>query len=284
MKIARVAIDGAVRWAAIDADDVVRPIRGDFGDWTAALTRDGASAVDLEDEGRALDSVDLLAPLEPGSRIFGCGANYWEHLRRGPVPFSEPPKVPVAYLKPEVAIIGPGAEITYPSHTEKLDYEVELVAVLGRDIEPGEQASAALLGFTVGNDVSIRDTDDPLGAPDLYTMKAADGISPLGPWIVTADELGGLGQPGLAISLSINGEERQRDVTSDVIFPIDDLLRWVNVRNRLHAGDVIYTGTPHGTAFERGEGYLQTGDLVEAEIEGIGVLSNRVGAKVPAEV
>lgn len=284
MKLARYARDGQVRWGAIDADEVVHPIGGTFAEWTAKLTREGTDAVDLDDAGHPLAEVDLLAPLEPGSRIFGCGANYWEHLRRGPVPFSEPPKVPVAYLKPEVAIVGPDAEITYPSHTEKLDYEVELVAVLGRDIEPGEQASAALLGFTVGNDVSIRDTDDPLGAPDLYTMKAADGISPLGPWIVTADELGGLGQPALAITLSVNGEERQRDVTSEIIFPIDDLLRWINVRNRLHAGDVIYTGTPHGTAFERGEGYLEPGDLVEAEIERIGVLSNRVGAKVPAEV
>lgn len=112
-------------------------------------------------------------------------------------------------------------------------------------------------------------------------MKAADRMSPMGPWIVTPDEVGGLSQPELDMSLTVNGAERQNDNTRNHLFTLDQLLRWVNERNRLRADNVIYTGSPGGTAFEGdvAELYLQPGDVVEAWIEGLGVLRNTVGQK-----
>lgn len=275
--------DGADRgpfWGAVDAEEqTVRPIDEGFAAWAGRFSADGEGSLDLSADPIDLASLERLAPYEPGARIFGCGANYWEHLKQTGL-FEKPPTVPVAYFKADSSIIGPDSEIRHASYTNKLDYEVELVAVVGRPLEAGAPPSASLLGYSVGNDVSIRDTEDPFGTPDLFTMKGADRMSPVGPYICSNDEVGGLGQPALDISLRVNGEVRQHDNTKNVIFSIDFLLEWIDLRNTLRAGDLLYTGTPAGSATEHGQQrFLQPGDVVEAEIERLGVLRNTVGKK-----
>lgn len=278
--------ESAPFWGVVDRQSEVEGIEGALASWAPSVIDGGIGDLPLTGDRRRLADLTLLAPFESPGRVFACGANYWEHLRSAGF-MDAPPKVPVAYLKVDTSIIGPGVPIRYPSFTNQLDYEVELVAVIGRPLVPGRPPSESLLGYTVGNDVSIRDTDDPFGAPDLYAMKAPDGISPVGPWIVTADELGPGGQPSLVISLLVNGEIRQEESTGNVIFPIDDLLAYVNDRNALRAGDILFTGTPHGTAAEGPDGrFLEPGDVVQAQIEGIGVLCNTVAdrdADVPPD-
>jgi 2-keto-4-pentenoate hydratase/2-oxohepta-3-ene-1,7-dioic acid hydratase in catechol pathway len=270
-------------WGSVDLESgTVRVIEEPFAEWAPKFSEWGEDRLLFAASELPLSQIRVLAPYEAPARIFCCGANYWEHLQATGL-FEKPPEVPVAYFKADASIIGPDIEIRYPSYTNKLDYEVELVAVVGRPLVDGVPPSRSLLGYSIGNDVSVRDTQDPFGTPDLYTMKAADRISPLGPWIVSPDELGGVGQPSLDISLTVNGELRQHDNTGNVIFSIDYSLSWINERNLLRPGDLLYTGTPAGPVGEKKgqppERFLQPGDVVEARIEGLGVLRNVVGAK-----
>ena len=117
-----------------------------------------------------------------------------------------------------------------------------------------------------------------MGGLDLFTMKALTGATPVGPWITTKDEFGGSGQIDVGISLRVNGEERQHDRTAKMIWSLDECLDYVVARVALNAGDIVFTGTTDGVGMEDGR-FLREGDLVEAEIEGIGVLRNVVGAK-----
>ncbi len=265
-------------WGVVGPDGSIQAIVGPLPAWAPLVVDEGIDAVTTAEESLPLEVLTVLAPFDLPGRVFACGGNYIEHLRDAGF-LDDPPKAPVAYLKVDSSIIGPEVAIRYPSYTEQLDYEVELVGVIGRPLRAGEAPSAALLGYTVGNDMSVRDAPGPLSGFDLYVMKAADGISPIGPWIVTPDELGGPGQPALEITLSRNGELRQTDNTKNVLFDIDELLAYMDERNRLRAGDILFTGTPAGTAYERGDGYLEPGDVLVAEIEGIGVLRNEVGER-----
>lgn len=225
----------------------------------------------------ALKDVRLLPPITPTSTIVGVGMNYWTHLEKLGV--TERPPSTVGFLKPRGAIIGHGDELANPAITDQLDFEVELVAVMARPAtEADGHLTDAVLGYTVGNDISARDTPSPLGGPDLFTMKALTGATPVGPWITTKDEFGGSGQIDVGISLRVNGEERQHDRTSKMIWSLDECLDYVVERVALNAGDIVFTGTTDGVGMEDGR-FLQDGDVVEAEIDGIGVLRNIVGAK-----
>jgi 2-keto-4-pentenoate hydratase/2-oxohepta-3-ene-1,7-dioic acid hydratase in catechol pathway len=221
--------------------------------------------------------VRLLPPITPTTTIVGVGMNYWSHLEK--LGITERPPSTLGFLKPRTAIIGHDEEMAYPAVTEQLDFEIELVAVMARAItEPGEPLSEAVLGYTVGNDTSARDTPSPLGGMDLFSMKSLNRATPIGPWIVTRDELGGSGQPDVEIVLRVNGEQRQHDRTSKMIWSVDECLAYVVERMALEPGDVVFTGTTGGVGFEDGR-YLRPGDVVEAEIEGIGVLRNVVGPR-----
>jgi 2-keto-4-pentenoate hydratase/2-oxohepta-3-ene-1,7-dioic acid hydratase in catechol pathway len=279
MKIAFVAApDGERFWALLDLErGNARRIRAPFAEWASSAGRGAAGeAMDLSPYFTSLHELRLLAPLNPGARVFGVGLNYLTHLTR--LGRTEAPPHTIAYIKPDSAIVDPDAELCYPPVTGKLDYEVELVAVLARPLGDAAFASSCLLGYTIGNDVSARDAGKLLGSLDLFTQKALDATAPVGPWISTLDECGGIGQPELDISLRINGETRQNDNTRQMIFPMDELLNYVDARVRLRAGDLVFTGSTCGVGLEDGR-FLQPGDLVEAEIKGIGVLRNRVGQK-----
>jgi 2-keto-4-pentenoate hydratase/2-oxohepta-3-ene-1,7-dioic acid hydratase in catechol pathway len=277
MKLARFRHGDTVGWGVVDTTArTISPIAGTIAEWGPAITK-GAGELSTDGKQLALDDVRLLAPIEPTATIFGVGLNYWTHLEK--LGQTERPASTLGFVKPRAAIIGPDDELRYPRITKQLDYEIELVAVVGTDqINTSEQPTSAVLGYTVGNDVSARDTPSPIGGPDLYSMKGLDRATPLGPWIVTKDELGGAGALDLEITLRVNGETRQRDRTKKMIWSIDECIDYVRTRTSLAPGDVVFTGTTDGVAAEDGR-WLQPGDVVESEIEGIGIIRNTVGPR-----
>jgi 2-keto-4-pentenoate hydratase/2-oxohepta-3-ene-1,7-dioic acid hydratase in catechol pathway len=272
MKLARCSEAGEVFWALVEGD-TVRPIAGPFADWAPRLTdHPDAASLDLGAP-RSLGSLHLLPPIDPGSQVFVVGANYLKHLLELKM---EPPKAPIAFLKSSRALIGTTDEIVHARLTRQLDFEVELVAVIGKSLADRSNPIPSVLGYTVGNDISARDLQRSGIGFDLFSSKSLDRTTGLGPWIVTRDEFGE-GTPDLRMSLKVNGDTRQDARTGEMTWKLDVLLPYVDERAALETGDVVFTGTPQGVAWADGR-FLQPGDLVEAEIEGIGVLTNRVVA------
>ncbi len=275
MHIARVAgLAEDLVWAVIDPDlQTARRIRTPFEAWAPLVATEGEDVL-RADVAVPLSTVRLRAPRHPGSRVFGVGMNYLEHLTR--LGRTEAPPHTIAYIKPDSAIVDPGGMIVYPAVTATLDFEIELVAVVARPLDDEVQASACLLGYTIGNDISARDAGKQLGSLDLFTQKALDDTAPLGPWITTLDAMGGPGQPEVDLEMRINGELRQRDNSRNMIFTMDEVLNFVDARIRLRPGDMIFTGSTCGVGLEDGR-FLQAGDRLDARIAGIGVLENVVG-------
>lgn len=227
----------------------------------------------------ASDSVRLLAPIPiPRKNVFCVGRNYAEHIaeferaQKKNVGASENP---IYFTKPLTAVIGPGAEIPIFAHvSEAIDYEVELTVVIGK---PGRNIKKAdaydhVFGYTILNDISARDVQRAHGG-QYFKGKALDGSCPLGPWIVTADEIG---RPdNLSIGLSVNGEVRQNGNTSQMIFDIPTLIESLSAGLTLEPGDLIATGTPSGVGYAmEPPQFLKHGDTVVCEIEKIGQLPN----------
>jgi 2-keto-4-pentenoate hydratase/2-oxohepta-3-ene-1,7-dioic acid hydratase in catechol pathway len=241
-------------------------------EWTAAWQR-GEDLAGLTEEPVPLAGARLLAPVDRTSKTICMGLNYRKHVEA----FGNPmPDVPVAFIKAPTAIIGPDDTIRYPPLTQKLDFEIELVIMIGRTIEPGMRPMDAAIGYTIGNDVTARDlSKGPRGA-DLYSAKSQDDTCGIGPWVVTIDEIGK--EPDLLMELRVNGETRQSDRCSTMEWNVDEVLEYVNARTRLEPGDLVFTGTPAGVALEDGR-FLVDGDVVECEIEKIGLLRNTVRGK-----
>ncbi len=214
------------------------------------------------------DAVTLLAPVTP-SKIVCVGLNYRAHLAESAtfVPGSAPPDEPLLFLKPASAVIGSGAAIVYPAGVTRLDPEAELAVVIGRRARAvGEaEALACVAGLTCFNDVSARNYQRQDG--QWTRAKGFDTFAPVGPWIAV-----GLAPGGLEVACRVNGDTRQRGNTSDLLFPIPTLIRHISGIMTLEPGDVIATGTPAGVA------PVEVGDRIEIEVEGIGVLENRVEA------
>lgn len=264
-------------WVLVDAQaGTARRVRAPFAWWAPHAANGNTDALDAAPDSLSWSSLRALAPVNPGARVFGVGLNYLAHLTR--LGRKEAPPHTIAYIKPDSAIVDPDGEILYPAITAQLDYEVELVAVVAKALGDAALASSCLLGYTVGNDISARDAGKRLGSLDLFTQKALDRTAPIGPWVATLDEVGGAGQPQLDISLSVNGDMRQGDNTRNMIFPVDELLNYVDARIALRPGDLVFTGSTCGVGLEDGR-FLLPGDELEAVIGGIGVLRNRVGAR-----
>ncbi|HEY8537285.1 MAG TPA: fumarylacetoacetate hydrolase family protein [Steroidobacteraceae bacterium] len=206
-----------------------------------------------------LGEVKLLAPAEP-SKVLCAGLNYKSHLGQQQIP-----EYVGLFSKFPTSIVGPEADIVYPDDARNLHYEGELVIVIGKEARnvPREQALDYVFGVTAGNDVSERSWQ----RADLQWLRAksSDTFGPLGPWIVT-----GLNYQDLLLETRLNGKTVQSQRTKDLIFDIPYLVSYISKYVTLMPGDVIYTGTPGTT------GAMKPGDVVEVEIEGIGVLRNRV--------
>ena len=276
MRIARCSNGDRNYWAAVDVErSAVREIRGNFAAWAPKLTRSrDARVLELEIEERSLSDVQLLPPVEKVSKVEVVGGNYAKHLAEIALKGAEQP---VVFLKAYGALIGANDPIRYPPLTSQLDYEVELVVVVGSSPLDHADPLSCVLGYTVGNDVSARDLQ-MLGprdiSMDLLGAKSQDRTCGVGPWIVTTDEFPE-GQPRLAMKLRVNGDIRQDGSTDEMTWTVAELLRFADQRASLEAGDIIFTGTPTGVGLSSGR-FLQRGDMVEAEIDRIGVLRNRV--------
>jgi len=277
MKIVRCTEGGAPFWAVVDLDkNQVTPIEGAFADWAPALTRgEGAAALRLAGPARPLSGVRLLPPVEKTNRVVVAGANYAKHLAAD---FGiKTHHQPIAFLKAHGALIGAHDALRYPPLTQELDHEVELVAVIGAEKVNRADPLSSVLGYTVGNDVSSRDlqrSGPPGVGMDLFAAKSGDKTTGLGPWIVTRDEFPA-GSPQLRLTLKVNGDLRQDGSTAEMTWGVGELVKFVDERSTFECGDVMFTGSPAGTAQGTGK-FLKPGDLVEAEIEGIGALRNVV--------
>ncbi|MBI3456254.1 MAG: fumarylacetoacetate hydrolase family protein [Candidatus Rokubacteria bacterium] len=246
----------------------------DVWDYGRALV-DRLDPADLRRRGvaRPLAHTQVLAPIpRPRKNIFCTGRNYAEHAaERG----AAPPDRPVFFTKPQTAVVGPGAAIVHHAATQALDYEVELAVVVGRggrDFGP-ETALEHVFGYTVLNDVTARDLQK--AHQQWFKGKSLDTFCPMGPVLVTKDEVPD--PQALGIRLRVNGETRQEASTAQMIFDVATLLAALAVGMTLEPGDILTTGTPSGVGAAAGA-YLKPGDLIEAEIDGIGCLTNRVVA------
>lgn len=248
-----------------------------------ALATARALAARLDNDssyGQSLDSVRLRAPItRPARNVVCVGLNYADHVAESQsVVGAQLPEYPVFFSKPPSTVIGPGDEIPWHGHVSTaVDWEAELAVIIGRECRDVDEASAldCVFGYTVANDVTARDLQRRHG--QWYKGKGLDGFCPMGPLAVTADEIGDPHQ--LDVSLRVNGVEKQRSNTRHLIFRIPRLIAEWSAGMTLFPGDILLTGTPSGVGAGRTPPeFLRPGDVVEAEVGGIGVLRNTVGA------
>jgi 2-keto-4-pentenoate hydratase/2-oxohepta-3-ene-1,7-dioic acid hydratase in catechol pathway len=227
-------------------------------------------------KGIALKSVKLKSPILYPEKIIMVAVNYGSHGKETKTP---PPPYPYFFTKFRNAILGPEEAIVVPKSSKKVDWEVELAVVIGKegkDIKK-DKAYDYVAGYTVSNDISFRDfqgqKNESLGL-NWVKGKAMDASLPLGPWLVTSDEIGD--PHDLDLSLTVNGDRKQNSNTGEMLFKIDELVSYASIGTTLRPGDIISTGTPEGIAAATGEPFLKEGDILEAKVEKIGTLRNPV--------
>ena len=249
MRLVRFRFGDRIATGAVeDGSDVIRVLRGTFF----------ADPLPTGEE-VPLDLVRMLAPVLP-SKVVAVGKNYATHAAEFG---GEVPEEPLIFLKPSTSVSGPGDPISLLPISHRVDYEGELAVVMGRIAKNvgAEDAGKFILGYTCGNDVTLRDLQKKDG--QWGRAKGFDGSCPIGPWIET------LLDPGdVYLETRVNGEIRQAAQTSEMVFGVATLIEFVTTFMTLLPGDVLMTGTPEGV------GKLQPGDVVDVEIEGIGTLTN----------
>jgi 2-keto-4-pentenoate hydratase/2-oxohepta-3-ene-1,7-dioic acid hydratase in catechol pathway len=239
--------------------------------------RDRAVNAAARGKGIPRDTVRLAAPIPAPQKILCVGLNYADHARETG---KEAPAEPVIFNKFVTAVRGDGDAIELPKLSREVDYEAELVAVIGRGGRhiPCESALEHVAGYCCGHDVSARDWQLRKPGGQWLLGKSFDSFAPMGPALVTADEVGDTSN--LRIQLRLNGQVMQDSTTAQLIFSVADLVAYVSGVCTLAPGDVIFTGTPPGVGVVRKPPvFLQPGDTVEVEIERVGVLRNRVIAE-----
>ncbi len=217
-------------------------------------------------------TAQLRAPITRPGKIICVGLNYHDHCREQSI---EPPAYPMLFSKFANAVADPGAPITRPAATEKLDLECELAVVIGRRASglSREEAASAIFGYTILNDVTMRD----LQKEDRQWLRAkgSDGFAPMGPAVVTADEIAD--PQGLRLGSFVNGEPWQESSTAEMVFDVATIVAFASRTITLEPGDVVATGTPAGVGHYRDPPrYLADGDLMRCQIEGIGAIENDV--------
>ncbi len=281
-------VDGAVFDLADEAEALgLPPLPSDmlaFIEAGASALHDARVTLDAAREARRnglpLERVRLLAPIpRPRKNVMCVGLNYAAHARESQsVSGPDLPEVPVFFTKAPTCVIGPDAPIPYPEGvSQAVDWEAELVAVIGRRVKDvqASDALACVFGYTAGNDVTARDLQR--AHQQWFKGKSLDGFCPLGPWIVTADEIPD--PQALHIALRVDGVTKQDATTADMITPVAGLIASLSAGMTLEPGDLLMTGTPAGVGIGRTPPeFLRPGNVVEVEIEGIGILRNQVAA------
>jgi acylpyruvate hydrolase len=247
-----------------DVMELLRTYGTDFQEMQQAVT------VSQSETALPLASVKLAAPLPRPGKILGIGRNYGAHASEGGLAAQEKPRI---FMKPATAISGPGAAVKRPESVQKLDFEGELVAVLGQLLHDADIASAAAAigGYMIGNDLSARELQFDVSPPQTSFAKGMDGFAAIGPCLITADEVGSA--PDLQLATFVNGVEMQKARTGELIFSIAECISHISRYMTLEPGDLIFTGTPAGVGyFREPQVFLQPGDRVTVEIEKIGSL------------
>ncbi|TSB19503.1 fumarylacetoacetate hydrolase family protein [Streptomyces benahoarensis] len=276
MKLLRVGTTGAERPALLDADGVLRDLSGLVPDIDGALLADDAALARVRTAAGSgdlpvLDAAGLRTgpPVARIGKVVCIGLNYHDHARETGAAV---PEEPIIFLKAPDTVVGPDDTVLVPRGAEKTDWEVELAVVIGRTaryLPDDDAARAAVAGYAVAHDVSERAFQIERGG-QWDKGKNCETFNPLGPWLVTADEVPDL--QSLGLRLWVNGELKQRGTTAEQIFPVAEVVRYVSQFMTLYPGDVINTGTPAGVAMGQPEPkpYLRAGDVVELEIDGLG--------------
>lgn len=248
-RYARFQVDGVVSYGLVEGDKV-RRIEGDlFGSWKPTP------------ETHPLADVKLLVPTVP-TKVLACAGNYQSHMGAAP-----PHSYPELFFKVPSCLIACGEEIVFPAGAENVHYEAELVIVIGKRAKnvTKDQGLDYILGVTCGNDVSARDWQK--NDVQWWRAKSSDTFGPCGPWIVS-----GINYDNLLLQLRLNGEVRQKQRTSDLEHGVAAIVSWASRHVTLEPGDLIFTGTPGKTAA------MVPGDVAEVELEGVGILKNKVRA------
>ena len=218
-----------------------------------------------------VSDVTLLAPIPNPSKVVAIGLNYMDHCREQNV---KPPERPIIFAKFSTAVVGPGATIRWdPALTQQVDYEVELGVVMGRTARrvPAAEALDYVAGYTICNDVTARDLQH--GDRQWVRGKSLDTFCPLGPWLVTREEVPD--PQDLSLRCTLNGQVMQDSTTAEMIFGVAYLIEFISRAFTLLPGDVIATGTPHGVGvFRSPQVFMKDGDVVTVEVEGLGQLTN----------
>lgn len=242
-----------------------------------------------------LDSVKILAPISRPGKILALAGNYSEHIKEAALKrgfnlgLSDSPRlttVPRPFLKPATCVLNPGETISWPLYSKEIDYELELAIVIGKPakcVEAGV-ALACVAGYTIANDVSARSVTFSQSRQerpwdnfyDWLNGKWADGFCPMGPYLVTADEIADV--QNLKMVLKVNGEIRQNANTSQMIYPVADIVSFLSHIMTLEPGDIICTGTPSGVGVATGN-FLKAGDRIECTIDNLGTLTNTLGPR-----
>ncbi|GCD45559.1 fumarylacetoacetate hydrolase family protein [Streptomyces paromomycinus] len=276
MKLLRVGPVGAERPALLDEEGVLRDLSSLVTDVDGALLGDSPAL----DRIRAAAAAGVLPRLDPAGlrtgppvarigKIVCIGLNYHDHARETGATV---PAEPIVFMKAPDTVVGPDDTVLVPRGSVKTDWEAELAVVIGRTaryLETDDEARAAVAGYTIAHDVSEREFQIERGG-QWDKGKNCETFNPLGPWLVTADEVPD--PQALGVRLWVNGTLRQDGTTAEQIFPVAEVVRYVSRFMTLYPGDVINTGTPAGVAMGCPEPkpYLRAGDVVELEIDGLG--------------
>jgi 2-keto-4-pentenoate hydratase/2-oxohepta-3-ene-1,7-dioic acid hydratase in catechol pathway len=271
MKYCRFLLDDQIHYGAVEERKgelwITGPAPAPAEDLQFRLAVELASAERFDFEPMPMTSAHLLAPVTP-SKIICVGRNYQDHAKELG---NEAPVEPLLFFKPPSSLLAPGGTVLLPAVSTRVDFEGELVLVIGRRVhklEPGADLRGVIRGYTLADDISARD----LQKKDLQWARAKgfDTFCPMGPLV--SDEIDPLA--GVTIETRVNGDVRQQASTADFIFSIPTLLSYISAAFTLEPGDVILTGTPAGV------GPLAAGDQVEVSIPGLGTLTHSVEADV----
>lgn len=282
MKLVRFTLGESIRLGLVRGDEVVDLTSASDGHLSADMLtflQQGEPALEMARQleqsapaGLALSEIQILAPMANPSKVVAIGLNYMDHCREQKV---DPPKAPLIFAKFPTAIIGPGETIRWdPALTSQVDFEAELAVVMGRTARNVSEAEALdyVAGYTICHDVSARDLQ--FGDGQWIRGKSLDTFCPLGPYLVTRDEIPD--PHALAIRCTVNETVYQNSNTGEMIFRIPSLIAYISRAFTLLPGDIITTGTPDGVGvFRSPKIFLKDGDVVTIEIEGLGQLTNR---------
>ena len=275
MRLVTFSQAGSTRVGRLEGEEIVDLGDSDLpGDMRSLLDAGALEAAASADGPRiALSEARLESPIPDPPRILAVGLNYADHVAETG---RDTPTIPLIFNKQTTAVTGPFDPIHRPRVSEALDYEGELALVIGRRCRhvPKDRAHEVIAGYTICNDVSVRDWQ--MRSPTMTMGKSFDTHCPLGPALVTADEIGGT-PSGHELKTIVNGEVRQHSNTKELIFDCFDLVEHLSTAFTLLPGDVISTGTCGGVAVAmKPPGWLVSGDVVRVEIEGLGAIENTV--------